>query len=118
MRFALSALMMLHGLIHLLGFAKAFGFAELAQLSRPVSRAAGLLWLFSAVTFLAAGVLLWLGRGSWWWPALPALAASQLVIHLSWRDARFGTIANLIVVLPVMAAYLDSRPAGYRNRFQ
>jgi len=65
------------------------------------------------VNFLAAGVLLWLGRGLWWWPALPA---SQLLILLSWRDVRFSAVADLIVVPPVVAAYPKSRLAGRRNR--
>lgn len=118
MRFALVALILLHGLIHLLGFAKAYGLADLPQLSQPISRLAGTLWLTSAAGFLAAGILLGTARGSWWWPAVPALAVSQLVILLAWRDAKFGTIANLIIALPVVAAYLDSRPASYGNRFR
>lgn len=118
MRFALSILIGLHGAIHLMGFAKAWGLAELAQLSRPISRPLGLLWLLCAAGFLAAGILLWQGNGSWWRLALPALVVSQFVIVLAWRDARFGTIANLILALPVMAAYLETRPASYGNRFR
>jgi hypothetical protein len=118
MRFALAVLIGLHGVIHLLGFAKAWGLAELAQLSRPISRPAGVLWLLCAAAFLSAAILLWQGHGSWWRPALPAVAVSEFVILLAWRDARFGTIANLILVLPVMAAYLETRPASYGNRFR
>lgn len=118
MRFALSALIFLHGLIHLLGFAKAYGIADLPQLSQPIPRAAGLLWLSSAAGFLAAAVLLGLARHFWWWPAVLAVTVSQFVILLAWRDARFGTIANLVIVLPVIAAYLETRPASYGNRFK
>ena len=42
MRSVLAVLLVLHGLIHLLGFAKAFGFAELNQLKEPISRSMGL----------------------------------------------------------------------------
>ena len=38
-----------HGLIHLMGFAKGFGYADLPQLTQPISRAWGLAWLAAAV---------------------------------------------------------------------
>jgi len=37
MRVAFALALVVHGLIHLLGVAKAFGFAELPQLTRPIS---------------------------------------------------------------------------------
>ncbi len=60
MRLALAAFILLHGLIHLLGPAKAFGWADVSQLRGPISPAAGLLWLAAAVLLIAAaaGLLL------------------------------------------------------------
>ena len=52
MRWTLIGLLTLHGLIHLMGFAKAFGYAELPQLMQPISREWGVVWL------LAAGIAL------------------------------------------------------------
>lgn len=37
MRWIVAGLLAVHGLIHLMGFAKAFGYAELPQLMQPVS---------------------------------------------------------------------------------
>ncbi len=34
-----------HGLIHPMGFLKAFGYADLPELSQPISRAWGVGWL-------------------------------------------------------------------------
>ena len=36
MRWIVAVLLAVHGLIHLMGFAKAFGYAELPQLTQPV----------------------------------------------------------------------------------
>ena len=47
MRWAVIGLLTVHGLIHLMGFAKAFGYADLPQLSQPISREWGVLWLLA-----------------------------------------------------------------------
>ena len=45
MRLLFALLLVVHGLIHAMGFAKAFGLAELSQLTREISRPLGVLWL-------------------------------------------------------------------------
>jgi hypothetical protein len=118
MRFALFAVILIHGLIHLMGFAKAFGYAEMRDLTQAISRPIGLLWLTCALAFSAAGILFIMGRESWWWVGVPAVILSQAVIVTSWRDARFGTLANLIILAPLAAAALDARPASYANQYR
>ena len=66
MKYLLLALM---GLIHLMGFAKAFDLASLDELRRPVPQPVGLLWLAAAVLFLAAAVCLVVAPAWWWVPA-------------------------------------------------
>lgn len=102
MRALFTVLLVVHGLIHLMGFAKAFGLAELAQLTQPISRARGVAWLAAAALFLAsaAAVHLW-PRGFWALGAV-AIVVSQIVIAGSWRDARFGTIANVAALIGVI----------------
>ena len=118
MRFLLFLVIVLHGLIHLMGFAKAFGFAELTRLTQQPSRAAGLLWLLCSLTFTVAGGLVLFKQDSWWWFSLPAIILSQALIFSSWGDAKFGTIANLIILLPLSAAILEARPGSYHNRYK
>jgi hypothetical protein len=48
MRWIPIALTGMHGLIHLMGFAKGFGYADLPQFTQPISRARGLVWLSPA----------------------------------------------------------------------
>jgi hypothetical protein len=118
MRIALLGIVVVHGLIHLMGFAKAFGLAELPALTRPISRPVGLAWLLAALLLTAAGAMLLVGSGSWWWVGLPALLLSELVIVSSWRDARFGTVANLVILVPLVAAIAEAQPGSYGNRYR
>ena len=43
MRPVLFVVILLHGLIHLMGFAKAFGYAAMDQLTQQIPRSVGLL---------------------------------------------------------------------------
>lgn len=53
---ALVGLLTVHGLIHLIGFAKAFGYAALPQLTQPISREWGMLWLLGSGLVVATAV--------------------------------------------------------------
>lgn len=117
LRLLLVLVIVLHGLIHLMGFAKAFKLAEIGQLTLVISKPAGLAWLLCALLFSTAGALLIFRQPSWCWVALPALIVSQTLIFAFWSDAKFGTIANLIILLPVLATTTESLPGSYGNRF-
>jgi hypothetical protein len=116
-RLFLFLVIVVHGLIHLMGFAKAFRYAELSQLTQKISRPAGLLWLLCALALTSAGALLLLREQSWWWVALPAVVLSQVLIFASWSDAKFGTAANVIILLPLIAAVMEARPGSYGERY-
>jgi hypothetical protein len=104
-----------HGLIHLMGFAKAFNYAELEQLSQPISKSQGLIWITAALLLLAIIPLFAFRKDLWWEVALIAIIASQAVIFFSWKDAKFGTIANLIILVAVIFAYGEW---SFANRFK
>lgn len=88
-----------HGLLHSMGFLKAFNLAKMAQLVIHIPRPFGAGWLLSAVLFLVSAVLFAIGRSWWGFVAIPAIVFSQMLIILSWSDAKFGTIPNLIILL-------------------
>lgn len=117
-RFAFSALMAIHALIHLMGFAKAFELASFAQLKIPISRPMGLLWLVATVLILAAVVLLFAAPRWFWWVGLAGLVASQIAIVASWGDARFGTIANVILLAAVVFSAFAWGPFGLHAEYQ
>lgn len=118
MRFLLFLVIALHGLIHLMAFAKAFRLAEISTLAQRPSTTAGLLWLLCALTLTVVGGLVLLKQDFWWMIALPAVILSQALIFSSWDDAKFGTIANLIILLPLSAAILEARTGSYHNRYK
>lgn len=98
MFWVLVAVITLHGLIHLMGVAKGFRLAELAELAMPISRPWAWVWLAAALLLLgAAAALLW-WPGVWWLVGAVALGVSQLAIVHSWADAKFGTLPNLILL--------------------
>ncbi len=99
MRYLLVALILIHGLIHFMGFSKAFGLADMKQLSIPISKPIGLFWLLTALLFLLSATLYLLKSGTWMYTCIIACLLSQVIIVLSWKDAKFGTIANGILLL-------------------
>jgi hypothetical protein len=118
MKILLLILIIIHGLIHLLGFVKAFQLADVSQLTQPISRSAGVLWLIAAVLFVISFLLVVLSTQSWWVVAGTAVLLSQVLIVLSWTDAKFGSIANLMIMVPVAIAFLDALPSSFHNRYE
>jgi hypothetical protein len=118
MRIAFSALMAVHALIHVMGFAKAFGLTSLAQLKVPISRPMGVLWLAAALLILAAVALLFAAPRWFWLVGLAGLVASQLAIIASWGDARVGTIANVILLAAVVFSAFAWGPFGLRAEYE
>src|SRR5688500_16377798 len=64
MRIAFAVLIGLHGLIHLLGPTKAFGWAEVRRLRTPITPLGGALWLVAAVLLVGAAAGIALGARS------------------------------------------------------
>lgn len=98
MRWFFLALIVVHGLIHLMGPAKAFGLAELPQLTQPISRGMGVVWLAAGLAMLFAGAAFHWGQRGWWLVAVVAVLLSQIAIVASWADAKVGTLANLVIL--------------------
>lgn len=115
---ALAAFIALHALIHFMGVAKGFGFAELPQLTQPIGRGMGLLWLAAGVALLVAAVMVKTHPRSWFWVGSLGVVLSQLVILTAWSDARFGTAANLIIGLLALYAFAAEGPLGLRSEYR
>ncbi|MCA6074046.1 DUF6544 family protein [Fulvivirga sedimenti] len=102
MRTGFSIIMIIHGLIHLLGFIKAFDITPVAQLKREISPQNGFFWGLAVVLFILAAVLCILKNDIWWIVATFAVLTSQILIFQQWGDARFGTIANLVILIGIV----------------
>ena len=97
--------MFIHGCIHFMGFAKAFDYRNITQLTKAISRPAGMLWLVTAFLFIVATVLFLLKNQSWLIISVAAVIISQVLIISTWHDAKFGTIANLIILIVAIAGW-------------
>ena len=115
MRFFLFLIIIIHGLIHLIGFAKAFKLADVTQITNHITEPVGALWLLCAVLFTVAAVLVLLKKEDWWMIAGPAVVLSQTLVMLSWSDAKIGTIVNFIVLFPLIISFMNAQPSGFRN---
>jgi uncharacterized protein DUF6544 len=119
MQVLLVLLLVVHGAIHLFGFIKGFELAPVPQLELPIGRAAGFLWLIAALAWLVSAVLVVIGPRHWWWVvAAPALLLSQVMIVTAWGDAKFGTLLNIALLLPLLSSIADSRDSSFRSIYQ
>lgn len=96
---------LMHGLIHLLGFVKAFEWAPVQQLTKAIAKPFGLIWLCVALLFILTASLYFAGKGYWWITGIPALILSQLLIAFYWQDAKLGTLVNLIILFVSLPAF-------------
>ncbi|HNM25934.1 MAG TPA: hypothetical protein PKL15_10905, partial [Saprospiraceae bacterium] len=105
LRLIFALLLLLHGAIHLMGFVKAFKYAEVSQLGADISRPAGIGWLSAALLLGGSAVLFILKKDIWWLPAAVGLLVSQVMIFSAWKEAKFGAVANLIMLVGALPAY-------------
>ncbi|HBY66516.1 MAG TPA: hypothetical protein DEG69_01325, partial [Flavobacteriaceae bacterium] len=98
MKIVFFILLTVHALIHLLGTVKAFQWAEIPQFTQQIAKPMGLLWLLATILFLATAILYLLKKDAWSLLAIAAVLVSQVLIVMMWSDAKFGTIANLIIL--------------------
>ena len=98
-------LVTVHGLIHLIGFVKAFKPGVIKRFKMPISKGKGLLWLAASILFLGSAVLLFMQSNIWWIPASAATFISQYLIILIWPDAKFGTLGNATLLALIALRY-------------
>ena len=109
LKYIFAFVMLIHGLIHFMGFAKAYHYGNITQLTKDISKPAGSLWFFMAMLFVVVTILFLLKKESWPYLAIIAAVISQILILTVWQDAKFGTIANVIVILVAVAAIGSQR---------
>jgi hypothetical protein len=104
-KYFFAAFLLFHGLIHSMGFAKAFGYATINQLSKDISKPAGIFWFLSTLLFIITLILFLLKYEYWSVTGLLAVLISQILIISVWKDAKFGTIANIVVLLVAVPSF-------------
>jgi hypothetical protein len=105
--------LVVHGVLHLMGVAKAFQVAEIPRLTQSLSQPLGVLWLLAAgLLFTTAGALFTWPRG-WRAVGAGAVVLSQFAIATSWMDAKYGSIANVVVLAGVVLGVLSRGPTSF-----
>jgi hypothetical protein len=92
-----------------MGFAKAFGYLHNSPITKTISRMAGIAWLLVLVLFLLTAIAFITRKEIWPVLALIAVVISQVLICMVWKDARFGTIANLIIAVVAIIGLVNIR---------
>jgi hypothetical protein len=105
MRMVFLVLVLIHGLIHIFGFLKAFDLVDLNELTIPVTRPAGFIWLVASILFLTYGILNFTEVKNVWIIGFIAVLLSQFLVIYYWRDAKFATIPNIIILVAVLFSY-------------
>jgi len=105
LRLLLVILLFVHGFVHLIGFARAFSDKAGQPFTTTIGPAQGIAWLVACILFTAAALLLLSTDLPWWLPAAAALLLSQVLVIGTWADARWGTIANVIIGLVVIGSF-------------
>ena len=114
-KLAFIVLLLGHGLIHLLGFLKAFDLAQVNELTQEISRPLGFLWLLAALLFAVTAAAFAFKKHWWWATAIVAALLSQILIFTAWQDARVGSIANLIILV---VALLQMGSVRFEGRYR
>lgn len=98
MKVFFSFIVFVHASIHLMGFVKGFGLKEVKELSLFISKPAGVVWLAVAILFLTYGILYLINNRYSWLFGIFAVVLSQILIILFWKDAKYGTILNSVIL--------------------
>ncbi|HLN53311.1 MAG TPA: hypothetical protein VK212_06345 [Lentimicrobium sp.] len=98
-------LIVLHGLVHLIGFLRGYNLMQSKGFHVPVSKASGLLWLLSFILFELAAIMHYNDNQQWWIIGSIAVVLSQILIVLHWKDTKFGTIPNIIIIYVLIIDY-------------
>ncbi len=109
-RLIFISVVVIHGLLHLTGFAKEWSLGSQEGLSQKNlidfswsrSKVAGMFWLFCSIFFTASAILYLMRWESYWLLAGIALLMSQTLIIIYWQDARYGTIINVVILIALI----------------
>lgn len=118
MKWIFVFLLTIHGLIHLMGVAKAFHLAELSQLTLPISRGWGIVWLAAGLSMLVSAFLLASGQRIWWVVVLVAVVLSQVAILGAWSDAWAGSILNVVALVVGIYGFASLGPVSLRAQYE
>ena len=111
MHIVLGISLILHGVIHVIGFLVYWKITDLEEMPYQTTQLGGLIdvgdtgirligicWLLAMLALVGAGIGTIAGQA--WWPALTLWASvfSLLLTVLGWPDSKIGVVVNIIVI--------------------
>ncbi|MGN8224646.1 hypothetical protein [Gracilimonas sp. BCB1] len=105
MKTAFAIFMTMHGLIHLLGFLKAFQLVDIKDFKQPISKQAGVFWMISSILVISAVNLYLAGNSYYIGFGFTAILISQILITGTWEDAKYGTIPNILFGILLLLSF-------------
>lgn len=115
MEFLLAIVLFIHGLIHFMGFTKAFHYGSFSHIKQEISKPVGILWLAVSVLFILSSVLLLLKKDVWILLTIIAVIISQILIFNAWKYAKYGAAINIALLVIVILSYGSIR---FENDFR
>ena len=115
-RKAVAVLLVVHGLIHLLGFVVPWRLASIAgfpdrtdvlggaDVGTTGARILGVFWLVACLGFVASGLALLLGRAHWWEGAVVSAVLSLILAVLWVQQAYFGAVIDVVVIAAILGS--------------
>ena len=108
-----SSILIIHGIIHLIGYLnlgnikKTAGFSNktIFPVSKGLFETLGFAWLLVFIVIMFTALIFLLDKNWWIFPGAFSVILSQLLIIIYWKDAKFGTISNLIILIVIMFSY-------------
>lgn len=124
LRFLFASVLLIHGLIHVLGYVNQWVLATGTQLSGKTiiavspgtSRLLGILWLLTGLGFLLTLVAYWLQLKGWTTIALVCVILSQVLVIFYWPEAKAGTVVNVLLGMAVGMTIAHNRFEQYANQ--
>jgi hypothetical protein len=109
MKAILIILMTIHGLLHLMGFLKGIRLKDFPHIKSHISGIQGVFWFFTHVIIMSAMMLYFSEKPYWWIGGIAGVALSQIMIITIWKDAKWGTLLNIIIFGGAMVAYGEQK---------
>jgi len=98
MNIIISLLFLIHGMLHIIGYWVAFGKIKPVIFKKKITPTFGYLWLSAGLAFIFVATVHYFQNETWPGLAIFCILYSQFLIIIFWKDARFGTVLNVILL--------------------
>jgi hypothetical protein len=98
-------LISIHALVHIAGYVKSIRPESLKDITMSVSAPLGIAWLTAGILYAAAALLFAADINLWWALSITALILSQFLIIVFWKDAKLGTLPNIVMLAAAVTGY-------------